>query len=87
MASDSSLNQFAGLKKLAPFRDAEKKLKDKKRLGKKVRAKWRKETFGQEDEPEVIFAPSMEEDKPDNDGVDIREGKKKKKRARKSKTT
>ncbi|KAK4143648.1 KRI1-like family-domain-containing protein [Dichotomopilus funicola] len=45
--SDSALNEFAGLKKLATFRDAEKKRKDKKRLGKKARLReWRRETFG-----------------------------------------
>ena len=49
MASDSQLNQYAGLKKMAAFRDAEKKKKDKKRLGKKARLRqWRKETFGSE---------------------------------------
>lgn len=47
--SDAALNQFAGLKKLATFRDAEKKRRDKKRLGKKARLrKWRRETFGPE---------------------------------------
>lgn len=47
--SDAALNEFAGLKKLATFRDAEKKRKDKKRLGKKARLrKWRRETFGKE---------------------------------------
>ncbi|KAM7191396.1 KRI1-like family C-terminal domain containing protein [Naviculisporaceae sp. PSN 640] len=47
--SDAALNEFAGLKKLAPFRDAEKKKKDKKRLGKKARLReWRRETFGRE---------------------------------------
>ncbi|KZF23523.1 hypothetical protein L228DRAFT_267520 [Xylona heveae TC161] len=52
MASDTQLNQFAGLKKLAAFRDAEKKRKDKKKLGKKARLRqWRKETFGDEDGP------------------------------------
>ncbi|KAK4235453.1 KRI1-like family C-terminal-domain-containing protein [Achaetomium macrosporum] len=45
--SDAALNEFAGLKKLATFRDAEKKRKDKKRLGKKARLRqWRRETFG-----------------------------------------
>ncbi|KAL9611203.1 MAG: hypothetical protein Q9167_004151 [Letrouitia subvulpina] len=49
MASDSQLNQYAGLKKIASFREPEKKRKDKKRLGKKARLrKWRKETFGDE---------------------------------------
>lgn len=53
MASDSQLNQFVGLKKLAAFRDAEKKKKDKKRLGKKARLRqWRKETFGDQDGPQ-----------------------------------
>lgn len=52
MASDSQLNQFAGLKKMATFRDAEKKRKDKKKLGKKARLRqWRKETFGSEEGP------------------------------------
>ncbi|OIW33792.1 hypothetical protein CONLIGDRAFT_628707 [Coniochaeta ligniaria NRRL 30616] len=47
--SDAALNDFAGLKKLASFRDPEKKKKDKKRLGKKARLRqWRKETFGPE---------------------------------------
>jgi len=52
MASDSQLNQFAGLKKMAAFRDSEKKKRDKKRLGKKARLRqWRKETFGNEKGP------------------------------------
>jgi protein KRI1 len=49
MASDSQLNQYAGLRKMATFRDSEKKRKNKKRLGKKARLRqWRKETFGDE---------------------------------------
>ncbi|KAI9803727.1 MAG: KRRI-Interacting protein 1 [Piccolia ochrophora] len=52
MASDSQLNQYAGLKKLASFRDGSKKQKDRKRLGKKARLRqWRKETFGDESGP------------------------------------
>ncbi|KAK3296179.1 KRI1-like family C-terminal-domain-containing protein [Chaetomium fimeti] len=47
--NDAALNEFAGLKKLATFRDAEKKRKDKKRLGKKARLReWRRETFGRQ---------------------------------------
>ena len=47
MATDSQLNQFAGLKKLAAFRDTEKKRKDRKQLSKKARLRmWRQETFG-----------------------------------------
>ena len=57
MASDSQLNQYAGLKKMAAFRDAEKKRKDKKRLGKKARLRqWRKETFGSEHGPQNTLA-------------------------------
>ncbi|CAN8096494.1 unnamed protein product [Discula destructiva] len=47
--SDSALNDFVGLKKLATFRDREKKQKDKKRLGKKARLReWRRDVFGRE---------------------------------------
>jgi protein KRI1 len=62
--SDAALNEFAGLKKLASFRDPEKKKKDKKRLGKKARLRqWRKETFGPEFErtgPTFGFADAAE---------------------------
>jgi protein KRI1 len=55
MADDSQLNQFVGLKKLAAFRAADKKKRDKKRLGKKARLRqWRKDTFGDENGPQVI---------------------------------
>ncbi|KAG8414917.1 Ribosome biogenesis protein Kri1 [Metarhizium acridum] len=51
--SDKDLNEFFGLKKLAPFRDPEKKNRDKKRLGKKARLReWRRGTFGKEFEKE-----------------------------------
>ena len=57
MASDTQLNQYAGLKKMAAFRDADKKRKDKKKLGKKARLRqWRKDTFGSEDGPRQSFA-------------------------------
>lgn len=47
--SDAALNDFAGLKKLATFRDPDKKKKDKKHLGKKARLRqWRKDNFGPE---------------------------------------
>ena len=90
MASDSQLNQYAGLKKLAAFRDAEKKKKDKKRLGKKARLReWRKDTFGSEKGPQKTFAEVLgqQDHKPelnDANGIHIKEGKKKK-RSRKSK--
>merc|ERR1712093_292136 len=86
MAPDASLNEFAGLKKMATFRDAEKKRKDKKKLGKKARLRqWRKETFGNEDGPEIILNADEPQVEADN-GFDIVEGgKKKKKRSRKGK--
>lgn len=89
LAPDAALNQFVGLKKMATFRDAEKKRRDKKRLNKKARLReWRKETFGNEDGPEVIIGASAANatsnaSKTDgDDGVDIIEGKKKKKHKR-----
>ncbi|KAL8901466.1 MAG: hypothetical protein Q9207_005189 [Kuettlingeria erythrocarpa] len=57
MASDSQLNQYAGLKKLAAFRDATKKANDHKKLGKKARLRqWRKDTFGNEQGPQQTLA-------------------------------
>ncbi|KAH8595573.1 KRI1-like family C-terminal-domain-containing protein [Bisporella sp. PMI_857] len=85
MASDSKLNEFAGLKKIASFRDPEKKRKDKKFLGKKARLReWRKETFGNEDGPEIVIGERVTEADV-GDGVDIVEGRKKR-RSRKNKT-
>ncbi|KAH0495692.1 hypothetical protein TgHK011_009226 [Trichoderma gracile] len=47
--SDKVLNEYAGLKKLATFRDVEKKRKDRKMLGKKARLRqWRRDVFGGE---------------------------------------
>ena len=55
-ADDTQLNQYAGLKKMAAFRDVEKKRRDKKRYSKKGRLReWRKETFGTKDEPSGGF--------------------------------
>jgi protein KRI1 len=86
MAPDSSLNEFAGLKKMATFRDADKKRKDKRKLGKKARLReWRRETFGNEDGPEIVIAPAVEAAASADNGVDIIEGKKKRKRSKKNK--
>ncbi|KAI9882821.1 MAG: hypothetical protein M1823_005434 [Watsoniomyces obsoletus] len=53
LASDSQLNQFIGLKRLAPFRDPRKKQRDRKALGRKARLrKWRRETFGTKQPPD-----------------------------------
>lgn len=54
MASDADLNEYAGLKKLAHYRDPEKQAKDRKKLGKKARLRrWRRDTFG----PEFEYDP------------------------------
>ncbi|KAF2199974.1 Krr1-domain-containing protein [Delitschia confertaspora ATCC 74209] len=56
LADDAKLNEFAGLKKLATFRDPAKKKKDKKALSKKARLRqWRLETFGDEEGPKGGF--------------------------------
>ncbi|CAJ2509947.1 Uu.00g058470.m01.CDS01 [Anthostomella pinea] len=90
MASDADLNTFAGLKKLAHFRDPEKLSKDRKKLGKKARLRqWRKDTFGPEFEREPpAFHPGGsgpgESSKPNDSAEDsnIVEGGSKKKRKR-----
>lgn len=96
MASDSQLNQFAGLKKMAAFRDAGKKRKDKRRLGKKARLRqWRKETFGSEEGPQSNFADMLpsQEQRPmvahvDGDGMaNPPSGAKRRKRSKKNKST
>lgn len=88
MADDTNLNKFAGLKKLAPFRDPEKKEKDRKKIGKKARVReWRKDTFGNEQGPEFKFGGDKAAAKEDAAGeqVDIREGgRKKRKRTKKN---
>jgi protein KRI1 len=87
MAPDASLNQFVGLKKMAAFRDVEKKQKDKKKLGKKARLRqWRKETFGNEDGPEIVIGADVADVAGAGDDIEIPGGvKKKKKRSRKNK--
>lgn len=85
MADDTHLNKFAGLKKLASFREEEKKQKDRKKLGKKARVRqWRKDTFGNEEGPEFTFGGEKDAPKEEQEGgdVDIREGGRKKKRRR-----
>lgn len=94
MASDSQLNQYAGLKKMAAFRDLDKKRKDKKRLGKKARLRqWRKETFGDEQGPQKTLVDVLAGQaltgsnihSKATDSTNIIEGKKKKARSRKAK--
>lgn len=92
LAEDTQLNQFAGIKKLASFRDPEKKNKDQKHLGKKARLrKWRKDTFGNEEgleQSELVPEPrEAADDEADEGGVNIRtSGKKKRRRSKKQKT-
>jgi protein KRI1 len=88
LAEDSQLNEFAGLKKLAAFRDPDKKKKDKKHLSKKARLRqWRKDTFGDEEGPKGGFGVLDGAAEPmEIDGSNVIEGeKKKKKRSRKRK--
>ena len=97
MASDSQLNQYAGLKKMAPFRDADKKKKDKRHLGKKARLRqWRKDTFGDERGPEKSLQEVIAEGMPigsqrlANDDREIGlmdEKRKKRKRSRQARGT
>ncbi|RWA10398.1 hypothetical protein EKO27_g4722 [Xylaria grammica] len=89
MASDADLNSFAGLKKLAHWRDPEKQAKDRKRLGKKARLRqWRKDTFGPEfeREPPALNFGKLEKERTttvdDKDGGNIVESSKKRKRSR-----
>lgn len=96
MAPDSALNEFVGLKKLAHFRPADKKAKDKKRLNKKARLRqWRRETFGVEaekDGPAFSLGDgpqdgegANEESQPSNNVAEG--GSKKRKRSKKRKGT
>ncbi|KAF2650120.1 hypothetical protein K491DRAFT_667789 [Lophiostoma macrostomum CBS 122681] len=97
LASDTQLNEFAGLKKLAAFRDPVKKKKDKKSLSKKARLRqWRTDTFGDAEGPKGGFETILgdEAEAVDvgrgkgkgkasaKDGVDIREGDGKAKKKR-----
>ncbi|KAJ4369889.1 Kinetochore protein Spc24 [Neocucurbitaria cava] len=92
LADDKQLNEFAGLKKLAAFRDPVKKKKDKKHLSKKARLRqWRQETFGDAEGPKGGFETILG-DGPGNvskeETGNVIEGdgkKKKKKRSRKRK--
>ncbi|KAL7269199.1 Kinetochore protein Spc24 [Rhizina undulata] len=98
-AEDADLNSFVGLKKLASFREAEKKKKDKKKLGKKKRLReWRKAVFGDEDgvkmpadwKPEGLVKGKSGADDEETGRVDIVEnggdGERKRKRRRKTKS-
>lgn len=92
MADDSQLNEYVGLKKLASFRDPTKKRKDQKHLGKKARLRqWRRDTFGDEEGPQVFVeaVPENDEERGDSreagDVDDKRTVRTKKKRRRSKK--
>ncbi|KIV78937.1 hypothetical protein PV11_06536 [Exophiala sideris] len=92
LADDKQLNEFAGLKKLASFRDPEKKRKDQKHLGKKARLrKWRMETFGNEEGLQASeLIPAKTEESKESDGQNgavniVTKGKKKRRRSKKNK--
>lgn len=60
-ADDSELNKYIGLKKFAPYRPKEQKMKDKRKAAKPRRLKeWRKEVFNNEDGP-VLDAQAQED--------------------------
>ncbi|OQO03147.1 hypothetical protein B0A48_11402 [Cryoendolithus antarcticus] len=89
-ADDAALNQFAGLKKLAAFRDEGKKAKERGKMSSKKRLKkWRKETFRKSEVPvggfEVVLGGGTEAT--GANGEEVGEGgeKKGKKRKRKAK--
>ena len=94
-ADDTALNQFAGLKKMATWRDPERKAKEAKKLSKKGRLRqWRKDTFGKPDAPEGGFefvlggAPQAQEAEPRTKKVEdgnVKDGDRKKKRSKKRK--
>jgi protein KRI1 len=62
LADDKELNEFVGLKKLASFRDPQKKQHDKKKYAKKRRLReWRKSVFDTEEVDDELFQRKMME--------------------------
>lgn len=54
IADDNQLNEFVGLKKYAPYRPKEQRIKDRRKLAKAKQLKeWRKKVFNSEDGPKV----------------------------------
>lgn len=86
--SDKVLNEYAGLKKFATFREEEKKQKDRKRLGKKARLRqWRRDVFGRDFErtgPTFGFEKYAEEEG-EEQGEGVEEGERSKKKRKRSK--
>lgn len=95
-AQDADLNSYAGLKKYAAFRDADKKARDRKQYAKKKKLKqWRKEVFGDSKgiempadwQPEGLIHKSEKvvEAKPESNIIED-DGERKKKRRKKNKS-
>ncbi|TLD11829.1 protein kri1-like [Venturia nashicola] len=93
-ADDTALNQFAGLKKMATWRDPERKAREAKKLSKKGRLRqWRKDTFGKPDAPEGGFevvlgrgeAGEAEPKSKKGEDGNVKDGDRKKKRSKKRK--
>lgn len=70
-ASDTQLNEFVGLKKMAAFRDPEKKRRDRKKLSKKARLReWRREVYGgDEDGVRPDVAETAKADVGESEGI------------------
>lgn len=79
-ASDAQLNEFVGLKKLAPYRAPEVKEADKRKYGKKKRLReWRKKVKeeGEDEHIRAMLRPEKQEPAPAP--KEIEEAKKKRK--------
>ncbi|CCH41970.1 Midasin [Wickerhamomyces ciferrii] len=78
IADDTQLNEFVGLKKYAPYRPKDQRIKDRRKLAKAKQLKeWRKKVFKNENGPQV------EDDKEGDIKIPVNEDKKKKNKKRK----
>ena len=85
MASDAQLNDYVGLKKLAPYRSQSLKEGDRRKYGKKKRLReWRKKVK-EEGQDEEIMATLKLEKTAENKNSDMAERKKRKSRKGKGK--
>ena len=83
-ASDSQLNEFIGLKKLAPYRAPEVKEGDKRKYGKKKRLReWRKKVKeeGEDEQIRAVLRP----EKPELTAIEETNERRKKRKSRKAK--
>ena len=78
IASDAQLNEFVGLKKLAPYRDHDLRVRDQRKYGKKKRLReWRRKVIeeGEDEDVKAVLRPNNVNTKP----VEPTEPKKKRK--------